>query len=57
MGFGLFETTAAVAFFTRDFGVGSVMLKSGFDGVKCIAVLGTSLKCLEVQAGNCPKTP
>jgi len=33
------------------------MLKSGFDGVKCIAVLGTSLKCLEVQAGNCPKTP
>jgi hypothetical protein len=39
--FGLFETTAAVAFFAGDFGVGTVILKSGFDGVKCIAMLGT----------------
>ncbi|MCX6875732.1 MAG: hypothetical protein NTW21_18275 [Verrucomicrobia bacterium] len=39
--FGLFKTEAAVAFFAGDFGFGTVILKSGFDGVKCIEVLGT----------------
>jgi hypothetical protein len=39
--FGLFETTAAVAFFAGDFGAGTVILKSGFDGVKCMAMSGT----------------
>jgi hypothetical protein len=39
--FGLFKTAAAVAFFAGDFGVGTVILKSGFDGVNCMAMLGT----------------
>ena len=41
MSFGLFEIDAAVAFFAGDFGLGTVILKSGFDGVKCMTVLGT----------------
>lgn len=41
MSFGLFEIDAAVAFFAGDFGLGTVILKSGFDGVKCMMVLGT----------------
>jgi len=50
--FGLFETIAAVAFFAGDFGLGTVILKSGFDGVKYMAMLGTWLKCLKGQAGE-----
>jgi hypothetical protein len=37
--FGLFKTDAAVAFLAGDFGVGTVMLKSGFDRVECITML------------------
>jgi hypothetical protein len=39
--FGLLKTKAAVAFFAADFGFGTVILKSGFDWVKCIVMLGT----------------
>ena len=39
--FGLLETASAVAFRADDFGWGTVILKSGFDGVKCITVGGT----------------
>jgi hypothetical protein len=39
--FGLFETEAAVAFFDGEPGFGTVILKSGFDGVKCMALVGT----------------
>jgi hypothetical protein len=39
--FGRLETEAVVAFLAVDFGFGTVILKSGFDGVKCIAVFGT----------------
>jgi len=34
--FGLFEMDAAVAFFAGDFGLVTVILKSGVDGVKGI---------------------
>jgi hypothetical protein len=34
--FGRFKTAAAVAFLAEDFGFGTEILKSGFDGVKCI---------------------
>jgi hypothetical protein len=37
--FGLLKTRAAVAFFAGDFGFGTVILKSGFDWVKCITIL------------------
>jgi hypothetical protein len=37
---GLFKTEATVAFLAEDFGSGTVILKRGFDGVKCMAVLG-----------------
>jgi hypothetical protein len=37
--FGLLEIDAAVAFLAGDFGLGTVILKSGFDGVKCITML------------------
>jgi hypothetical protein len=39
--FGLFKTEVAVAFLAGDFGFGTVILKSGFDGVNCISMLGT----------------
>jgi hypothetical protein len=39
--FGRFETAAAVAVLTVEFGFGTVILKSGFDGVKCIAMVVT----------------
>lgn len=52
MSFGLCETITAVAFLAGDFGLGTVILKSGFDGVKCMAMLGTQLKCLKGQAGG-----
>jgi hypothetical protein len=39
--FGLFETETAVAFLAGDCGFGTVILKSGFDGVKCIAATKT----------------
>jgi hypothetical protein len=38
--FRLCETEATVALFTKAFGCGTVMAKSGFDGVDCIATLG-----------------
>jgi hypothetical protein len=37
--FGLLKTAASVAFFAEDFGVGTMIVKSGFDGVKCIITL------------------
>ena len=49
MSFGLLKTTAAVAFFAGDFGTGTVILKSGFDWVERIVVLGTWLECLPGQ--------
>ena len=49
MTFGLLETDCGVARRTGALGWGAVILKSGFDGVKCIALLGTYLKCLKGQ--------
>jgi hypothetical protein len=40
VGFGLLEIESAVAFLAGDFGCGTVILKSGFDGVKCIMARG-----------------
>jgi hypothetical protein len=39
--FGRCETEAGVAFLVSEVGFGTVILKSGFDGVKGIAVLGS----------------
>jgi len=39
--FGLLETAAAVAFFAGDFGLGTVILKSGIDWVEGMTVVGT----------------
>jgi hypothetical protein len=36
--FGRFETEAVVAFLAVEAGFGTVILKSGFDGVKCISM-------------------
>jgi hypothetical protein len=55
--FGLFETTTAVAFVAGDFGTGTEILKSGFDGVNGITVIRSYLKRLKGQAGKHPITP
>ena len=53
MSFGLFETTAAVAFFFAGyFGLGTVILKSGFDWLKCMILGSAQLKCLKGQGGE-----
>jgi hypothetical protein len=39
--FGRCETEAVVAFLVREVGFGTVILKSGFDGVKCMVMFGT----------------
>jgi hypothetical protein len=39
--FGLFEIESAVAFVASEVGWGTVILKSGFDGVYGIMTLGT----------------
>jgi hypothetical protein len=36
--FGLLEMEATVAFLAGDFGVGTVILNNGFDGVKGIMI-------------------
>ncbi len=40
MTFGLLETDATVAFLTDEFGFGTEMSNSGFDGVECIMIGG-----------------
>jgi hypothetical protein len=55
--FGLFETTTAVALVAGDFGTGTEILNSGFDGVNGITIVSSYLKRLKGQARKHPITP